>query len=86
MEGSQMTINTLRDVLRPANNSDVAVQIPGGPKVDYARLDEEVERVAGKLAAARASTGTTVSIILPNGLEFVVVFLAVVRCGAVAAP
>ena len=81
-----MTINTLREVLRPASNGDVAVHIPGGPKVDYARLDVEVERVAGRLAAAGASPGTTVSIILPNGLEFVVVFLAVARCGAVAAP
>ena len=81
-----MTINTLSDVLMPASNDDVAVDIPGGPKVDYARLDEEVERVTGRLAAAGASPGTTVSIILPNGLEFVVVFLAVARCGAVAAP
>ena len=40
----------------------------------------------GRLAAAGASPGTTVSIILPNGLDFVVVFLAVARCGAVAAP
>ena len=81
-----MTINTLREVLIPASNGDVAVHIPGGPKVDYARLEVEVERVAGRLAAAGASPGTTVSIILPNGLEFVVVFLAVARCGAVAAP
>ena len=78
--------HTLGEVLRPASNGDVAVHIPGGPKVDYARLDVEVERVAGRLAAAGASPGTTVSIILPNGLEFVVVFLAVARCGAVAAP
>ena len=81
-----MTINTLRDVLRPTSNGDVAVDIPGGPKIDYARLDDEVERVAGRLAAAGVSPGTTVSIILPNGLEFIVAFLAVARCGAVAAP
>ena len=81
-----MTINTLLGVLRPANNGDVAVDIPDGPKVDYAGLDEEVERIAGQLAAAGASSGTTVSIILPNGLEFIVAFLAVARCGAVAAP
>ncbi len=81
-----MTINTLRDVLGSADHADVAVDIPGGPKVNYAWLGDEVERVAGRLAAAGASPGTTVSIILPNGLEFVVVFLAVARCGAVAAP
>ena len=81
-----MTISTLGDVLRPASNGDVAVDIPGGPTLDYARLDDEVERVAGRLAAAGISRGTTVSIILPNGLEFIVAFLAVARCGAVAAP
>ena len=70
-------MNTLGGVLRPASNGDVAVDIPGGPKVDYTRLDDEVERVAGRLAAAGASPGTTVSIILPNGLEFIVAFLAV---------
>ena len=81
-----MTISTLGNVLRPASNGDVAVDIPGGPTLDYARLDDEVERVAGRLAAAGVSRGTTVSIILPNGLEFIVAFLAVARCGAVAAP
>ena len=79
-------MNTLGGVLRPASNGDVAVDIPGGPKVEYAMLDDEVERVAGRLAAAGASPGTTVSIILPNGLEFIVAFLAVSRCGSVAAP
>ena len=81
-----MTISTLGNVLRPASSGDVAVDIPGGPTLDYARLDDEVERVAGRLAAAGVSRGTTVSIILPNGLEFIVAFLAVARCGAVAAP
>ncbi len=81
-----MTINTLCDVLGSANHADVVVDIPRGPKVNYAWLGDEVERVAERLAAAGASPGTTVSIILPNGLEFVVVFLAVTCCGAVAAP
>ncbi len=81
-----MNTEILADLLKPASKSDVAVHVPGGPVVDYLTLGDEVERVAGLLAAAGAERGRPVSIVLPNGLEFVVVFLAVARCGAVAAP
>ena len=53
-----MTIkHSARDVLRPASNGDVAVHVPGGPKVDYARLDDEVERVAGMTGRGRSIAG-----------------------------
>ena len=68
---------------RPADKSSVL--IPDGPAITYGALRDEVERVAETLAAI-IGPQQAVSIILPNGLEFMVVFLAVVRTGAIAAP
>ena len=62
-----------------------SVLIPGGPTVTYGNLRDEVERVAETLATAIVPR-QAVSIVLPNGLEFLVTFLAVARAGAIAAP
>ena len=59
--------------------------IPGGPTITYGDLRDEVERVAETLATVIAPR-RAVSIVLPNGLEFLVAFLAVARAGAIAAP
>ena len=81
-----MSTNTLADLLNPASSSDDSIIIPGGPALSYARYGEEIERVAGLLAGAGVKPGRPVSIILTNSLEFMVLFLAVARAGAVAAP
>lgn len=62
-----------------------SVLIPGGPTITYGDLRDEVERVAETLATV-ISPRRAVSIVLPNGLEFLVTFLAVARAGAIAAP
>ena len=79
-------MTTLADILidHPADNRSIV--IPGGPSVGFADLRDEVERVAGLLAADGVERGRAVSIVLGNGLEFIVTFLAVTRAGAVAAP
>lgn len=79
-------MNTLADILNPQNSTDCAITIPDGPAVSYAGFGEEVERIAELLAAAGVQPGKAVSIVLPNGLDFLVVFLAVARAGAIAAP
>ncbi len=68
---------------RPADKSSIL--IPDGPAITYGALRDEVERVAETLATT-ISPQQAVSIVLPNGLEFMVVFLAVARAGAIAAP
>ena len=80
------TMSTLADVLNPQSPSDPAVLLPDAIALDYGELDERVQRVAGVLAGSGVKPGEPVSIVLTNGLEFLVTFLAVVRAGAVAAP
>ena len=64
----------------------MAISVPGGAEVTYAEFGDEIERVAELLAGAGVQPGRAVSIVLPNSLEFMVVFLAVARAGAIAAP
>jgi len=72
--------------LNPQSATDLAISVPGGAEVSYAEFGEEIERVAELLAGAGVQPGKAVSIALANGLEFMVVFLAVARAGAIAAP
>lgn len=78
---------TLADLLPSADQNAAAVVVPqGGPKLTYGEFNEEVERVAGLLAARGIERGRAVSIVLPNGLDFMTLFMAVARVGAIAAP
>jgi oxalate---CoA ligase len=81
-----MSTNTLANLLNPSSSTDDSIIIPGGPTLSYAQYGEEIERVAGLLAGAGVKPGRPVSIVLTNNLEFMVLFLAVARAGAVAAP
>ncbi|NQW20095.1 MAG: AMP-binding protein [Chloroflexi bacterium] len=81
-----MSTNTLANLLNPSSSTDNSIIIPGGPTLSYAKYAEEIERVAGLLAGAGVKPGRPVSIVLVNNLEFMVLFLAVARAGAVAAP
>ena len=54
--------------------------------VSYKALAEQVERLSGRLRAAGLKPGDCVAIVLPNGLEFLVVFLALTHAGLVAVP
>ena len=86
MSQGERTLSTLASLLdgHPVDRS--AVVIPDGPTMAYGELKDEVERVAQTLAAAGVERGKAVSIVLPNGLDFLVTFLAVARAGAIAAP
>lgn len=61
-----------------------AIAISGdGADVSYAELADEVDRLAGGLAAAGIARGDVVAAQLPNGKAFVTAFLAAARLGAV---
>ena len=79
-------MSTLASILNPQSATDLAISVPDGPDVSYAEFGQEIERVAELLAGADVQPGRAVSIVLPNSLEFMVVFLAVARAGAIAAP
>ena len=78
-------MKSLASILDNHPTGKSSVVIPGGPTVTYGELRDEVERVAETLATI-APPKQAVSIVLPNGLEFLVAFLAVARAGAIAAP
>jgi acyl-CoA synthetase (AMP-forming)/AMP-acid ligase II len=54
--------------------------------VSYKALAEQIERLSGQLISAGLKPGECVAILLPNGLEFLIIFLALTRARLVAAP
>ena len=77
------TLANLLDI-HPENNE--AIIIPGGAKLSYGDLTEEIEKISELLAGTGLEKGRSVSLVLENNLEFMVTFLAVVRAGGIAAP
>ena len=78
-------MNSLANILDNHPAGKTSALVPGGPTITYGELRDEVERVAETLASV-TQPRQAVSIVLPNGLEFLVAFLAVARAGAIAAP
>ncbi len=64
----------------------LAVVESGGRSLTWARLDDEVGRLATGLGAAGVVGGQRVMIVLGNRLEFVTTYLGVLRAQAVAVP
>ncbi|WP_151446038.1 class I adenylate-forming enzyme family protein [Lacisediminimonas profundi] len=58
----------------------------GQRRITFAELDSSTNRLAQGLRAAGVGVGDRVCIYLPNGVEFVQAFLAVVKAGALAVP
>jgi acyl-CoA synthetase (AMP-forming)/AMP-acid ligase II len=78
---------TLRDLLAPEFAGRLAVVIPDGPPpVTYGALRGEVDALAELLRRGGLRPGDPVSIVLPNGLEFLTSFLAVTVARGIAAP
>lgn len=79
--------STLADLLADPKSSQPAI-ISDSPEVvvSYRDLAEQIERLAGQLASAGPRPGDCVALVLPNGLEFLVLFLAIVRARLTAAP
>ena len=77
---------TLADLLSDEFSVRRAVIIPGGPALTHGQLREQVFRLAETLRRGGVESQATVSIVLPNGLEFLETFLATTCAGAIAAP
>lgn len=63
-----------------------AISVCGKSDFTHARLNELVEHAASHLVAAGVGPGDVVALTFPNSVEFVIMFLAVIRCRATAAP
>src|SRR6202167_5813779 len=71
------TRSSLAKLLADPGSSAPAIISPSPLMVvSYKALAEQVERLSGQLRAAGLKPGDSVAIVLPNGLEFLVVFLA----------
>ncbi|XP_059629267.1 probable CoA ligase CCL9 [Cornus florida] len=63
-----------------------AVSVSGKFDLTYAWLQELVEKAASRLLAAGVTAGDVVALTFPNNVEFIIMFLAVIRVRATAAP
>jgi long-chain acyl-CoA synthetase len=60
--------------------------VSGGRTMTWAETDEAVDRVAAGLLGRGLAAGDRVGVLLPNSIEFVVTYFAVLRAGLVALP
>jgi long-chain acyl-CoA synthetase len=72
--------------LLDASPADRLALVHGEERITYGQLGEQVDRLAGALAARGLTNGAPVALLLPNVPAFVVAFLAILRAGAVVVP
>ena len=75
---------TLLDLLDSGVPSHPAIVAPGGPVLTYDSLRRQVRELAQQLRAMGIDRGDRVAIVLPNGVEAIVTFLAVSAAGTAA--
>ncbi|KAF7813186.1 oxalate--CoA ligase-like [Senna tora] len=63
-----------------------AISVAGNFDLTYSRLLELIDRAASRLVSSGINAGDVVALTFPNNVEFVVMFLAVIRARATAAP
>ena len=74
----------LWDMLGRGEADAPAVVVPGGPRLTYQELRDEVRRGADALAGLGLERGQAIGMVLENGPEAIVLFLAVAAVGAAA--
>jgi len=78
---------SLAELLRdPGSSAPAIVSTSPLVVVSYKALAEQVERLSGQLRGAGLKPADCVAIIIPNSLEFLVIFLALTHARLVAAP
>ena len=75
---------TLLNVLGHGAASDLAIEVPGGVRLTYRRLREQVAATADGLARLGVSRGDRVAYVFPNSAEAIVLFLAASTVGTAA--
>ncbi|XP_040379492.1 oxalate--CoA ligase [Oryza brachyantha] len=81
------TLTTLLKAAVASFPSRRAIAVPGKLELSHAALDALVDAAAARLAAdAGVLPGHVVALAFPNTVELVIMFLAVIRARAVAAP
>ena len=75
---------TLLDVLETGHDNHPALIVPGGPRLTYRRLREEVWRAADYLAACGIRRGDRIALVYPNSAEAILLFIAAAVAGTAA--
>jgi acyl-CoA synthetase (AMP-forming)/AMP-acid ligase II len=76
--------NTLLDAINAGNPERPALIAPGGPVVSYGSLQAQVTRLAIFLQRAGIERHDRIGIVLPNGLDAIIAFLAATVAGTAA--
>jgi acyl-CoA synthetase (AMP-forming)/AMP-acid ligase II len=84
-EGEETTVPALLAAMRGAER-DRELLVMDRQRLTYRQADARSARLARQLTADGVGLGTRVGLLLPNGPEFVISWLAVTRIGAVAVP
>ncbi|KAL8049666.1 hypothetical protein ABFX02_06G033700 [Erythranthe guttata] len=80
------TLTGLLDYVAGQFSDRRAISVSGKFDLTHAKLHQLVDRAAAKLLSAGVSPGDVVALTFPNTVEFVIMFLAVIRVRATAAP
>src|SRR6059036_2697757 len=82
-----MPMQTLADLFIHTDKKQPAIILPEGhTEISYGSLSDQVDRLAARLRQSALVPGQVVAIALPNGIEYLVSFLAVTRARLIAAP
>jgi oxalate---CoA ligase len=79
-----MPSHTLLKALEQGAAEDTALIVPGGPRLTYAQLREQVSLAADRLAQHGLGRGDRIALVFPNGAEAIVLFLASAAVGTAA--
>ena len=81
-------VRTLAEIVATVAHAhpDRPAIVCGGETTSYGSLERAIARAACGFAALGVAHGDRVALLLPNGLEFVVAFCALMRLGAIAVP
>jgi len=77
---------TLIDLLEGQDDCVALIEADAGRRISFGALRAEIEKLAGKLAAAGVRRGDRVGLVIPNGPQFVRWLFAATTLGASAAP
>jgi acyl-CoA synthetase (AMP-forming)/AMP-acid ligase II len=79
-----MAATTLDEVLKHGRHADPAIVVPGGVRLTYRELREQVGKSADSLAQLGLGRGDRIALVLPNSAESIVLFLAAATLGTAA--
>ncbi len=79
-----MSAQTLCELLEAGDPEAAALVCPDGQVMSHAQLRAEVKRLSGQLRTLGVGPGDRIAVVLPNGAEMAIAFLAAASAGCAA--